>query len=107
MKSHEVVAVMRYKKFLQEEPIDSNERIASAVRYLMIKHRTSPEELAKVLGSASTHYVQYRKLKQAHFRVSDLDKMSEFWGVHPAEFVYGYKALAEADAEEEKEEDYG
>lgn len=107
MKSHEVVAVMRYKGLLDSEPEDSNQRIASAVHYMMIKTGTSPEDLAKILNASSVHYVQHRKLKNAHFKVLDLDKFGEFWDIHPAEFVYGYRALAEADAEEEKEEDHG
>ena len=107
MKSHEVVAVMRYKKLLEKEPENSNERIASATHYLMIKNGTSADELTQVLGASSAHYVQHRKLRHGHFKVSDLDKMGEFWDIHPAEFVYGYEALAEADAEAEKEEEHG
>lgn len=107
MKSHEVVAVMRYKGLLDKQPETSNQRISTATHYMMIKTGTSPEQLAEVLGASSSHYVQHRKLKNGHFKVLDLDKMGEFWGIHPAEFVYGYLALAESDAEEEEEEENG
>lgn len=104
VKSHEVVAVMRYKGILDKEPETSNQRIATAAHYMMIKTGTTHDQLTEILGTSSSHYVQHRKLKNAHFKVPDLDKMGEFWDIHPAEFVYGYVALAEADAEDEKEE---
>ena len=100
MEPNEVIAIMRHTGLLREEPVTSRERITSAVHYLMIQRGSRAEELTAVLGAKSAHYVQHRKLKENRWKVEDLDLLGEFFDVHPGEFVFGYKALAEQEMDD-------
>lgn len=101
MEPDHVIAVMRHKGLLAREPANTKERITSAVHYMMIKNSVGPEILARALGTSSgAHYIQSRKLRGHHWKVSDLDCLGELFGLHPAEFAYGYQAIAESETED-------
>jgi hypothetical protein len=90
---------MRHTGLLKTEPTSTRERVTSAVHYLMVERGVSVEELARVLGAKSTHYVQHRKLKENRWKIDDFDLLGEYFDVHPGEFAFGYRALAETETE--------
>jgi len=97
---NEIIAIMRHTGLLKAEPTTTRERVTSAVHYLMVQRSVTTEELTQVLGAKSAHYVQHRKLKENRWKIDDLDLLGDFFDVHPGEFAYGYRALAENEMED-------
>lgn len=101
----EIIAIMKSKGWLRAEPSNTKERITSSVRYLMVKHRMTPVELAQECGIAKG-YVR-RKITEHHWTVSDLDVLTEIFDSHPSDLVAGYRQMADIDTDElEKEESF-
>lgn len=97
----QIIGVMHHQGMLATEPATTRERITSAVHYMMIKNGIGPETLARALGTASgAHYIQSRKMRGHHWKVDDLDALGELFGLHPAEFAFGYQAIADSEMED-------